>query len=321
MKIRKALAILALAVALPAVAQTYPARPIRLIVPYPAGGYYDLVARVISQRWGAVQPQPMVVENRAGANGIIASEAVAKAAPDGYTLILGGVGPHGINPALYPKLPYDAVRDFEPVIAVSSQPNVFVVHPSFPANTVEDFVTLARAKPGEIAYASNGSGSSNHLCVEMFASAIGIKLNHIPFKGASPAVTATLSGQPAVHFGTPTDLIPLMKAGKLRGVATTGERRAPALKDLPTIAEQGIPGYACFSWSGLFAPAGTPRETVAKLNAEVNKMFESPEVRERIAPGGTGEIIGGSPEALATLVSTEIARWTKVVRETGVRAD
>lgn len=321
MILRKLLVGLALALALPAYAQTYPSRPVRLIVPYPAGGYYDLVARVIAQRWSAAQPHPIVVENRAGANGIIAAEAAAKAAPDGYTLILGGIGPHGINPALYPKLPYDAVRDFEPVIAVSSQPNVFVVHPSFPAKTVDDFLHLARAKPGEISYASNGSGSSNHLCVELFAIATGIKLNHIPFRGAAPAVTATLGGQTPVHFGTPTDLIPLMKAGKLRGVATTGTRRAPALSELPTIAEAGVPGYACFSWSGLFAPAGTPREVIARLNGEVGRMLESPEVRERIAPGGTGEILAGPPEALALLVKSEIAKWTKVVRETGVRPD
>ncbi len=319
--IRAAFAILALVSVLPALAQTYPSRPIKLIVPYPPGGYYDLVARVIAQHWNAKQPHPIVVENRAGANGIIAAEAAARAAPDGHTIILGGIGPHGVNPALYPKLPYDAVADFAPIIAVSSQPNVFVVHPSFPARSVAEFLKLAREKPGEISYASNGSGSSNHLCVELFAIATGIKLNHVPFRGAAPAVTATLGGQTPVHFGTPTDLIPLMRAGRLRGLATTGSRRAPALSELPTIAESGVPDYACFSWSGLFAPAGTPAEIVAKLNSEVGAMLQLSEVRERIAPGGTGEILAGAPAALAALQKREIATWTDVVRRTGLKAE
>lgn len=307
--------------AMSALAQSYPTKPIKVIVPYPAGGYYDLVARVISQKWVESQSEPMVVENRAGANGIIASEYVAKAAPDGYTLLLGGIGPNGINPALYPKLPYDSIRDFTPIIAMTTQPNLFVVHPSFAVSKVSEFLAVARAKPGQINYASNGSGSSNHLCMEMFAAATGAKLNHVPFKGASPAVTSTLGGQTEVHMGTPTDLIPLIRSGKLRAIASTGERRAPGLPDLPTVAESGVPEYACFSWSGYLAPTGTPHEIVEKLNAEINKILEMPDVRDKLAPGGTGEIIGGSPEVFGTLIKSEIAKWTKVVRATGIKPD
>lgn len=319
--IRMIVVMLAFSLTLPAFAQSYPARPVRMIVPYPAGGYYDLVARLISQHWSETYQQPMVVENRVGANGIIGTESVARAAPDGYTLILGGIGPHGINPALYPKLPYDAVRDFAPIIAIASQPNVLVVHPNFPAKSVRALIDLAKSRPGQIAYASNGVGSSNHLCMELFAIATGIKLNHIPFKGASPAVAATLAGEPPIHFGTPTDLIPLMKAQRLVGIATSGEERAPGLAEYPLISEVGVPGYGCFSWSGVFAPAAAPRDVIDKVNAEVNRILRLPSVRERLAPGGTSTIIGGPPAALDTLVKSEITKWTKVIRESKIQAN
>ena len=311
----------ALTFATVAAAQPYPARPIRVIVAYPAGGQYDLVARVVAQKWGEAEPQPMIVENRAGANGIVGTEHVAKAAADGYTLLLGGSGPNGINQALYPKLPYDTLRDFKPIVAASSQPNLLVAHPSLNVASLTELVSAARAKPGEIAYASNGAGSSNHLCMELLANGLAIRLNHVPFKGASPAVAATLGGQTALHFGTPADLVPQIKAGKLRVLATSGARRAAILPDAPTIAESGIPGYGCFSWLGYLAPAGTADEVIAKLNSVINRILEMPDVRERIAPGGSGEIIGGAPEVYANLIRSEIAKWTKVVREAGVKVD
>ena len=301
--------------------QAYPAKPVRMVVPYPAGGYYDLLARVIGQKLGEMWGQTLVVDNRAGANGIVGTELVAKSAPDGYTLEMGGIGPHGINPGLYGKLPYDAVRDFAPVIHVANAPNVLVVHPSVPAASVAQLIALAKARPGQLNYASNGSGSSPHLSAEMFASMAGIKIQHVPYKGSAPAVADILAGQVTLLFGTMGDVVPHIRAGKLRALAVTGARRIPALPDVPTMIEAGVPGYEAVAWFGVMAPAATPRPIVLKLNQDIARTMQMPDVLDKITAQGSAEIVGGSPEQFGAFVRAEIAKWAKIIKQSGAKAD
>jgi tripartite-type tricarboxylate transporter receptor subunit TctC len=301
-----------------ALAQTWPSKPVYVIVPYPAGGFYDLIARLLGAKMQEEFGQPFVVENRTGAGGIVGTDYVARAAPDGYTIMVGGVGPHGINPGLYPKLSYDAVRDFAPIIHVVTAPNVLVVHPSVPANNVQELIALAKAKPGSLNYASNGVGTSPHLAAELFATSLGIKLVHIPYKGSSPAVAAMLGGQTHLAFNNAGDILQHVRAGKLRALAVTGARRLPALPDLPTMQEVGVPEYEAVAWWGYFAPAGTPREVITRLNAHINKWLKEPEIHQRLSVDGSAEVVGGSPEDLAAFMKREIARWTRVVKEAGV---
>ena len=302
-------------------AQPYPSKPVRTVVPYPAGGYYDLIARVVGQKLAESLGQPVVVENRAGANGILGTAFTAKSPPDGHTIMVGGIGPHGINPSLYAKLPYDPVRDFEPVIMVSAAPNILVVHASVAASSVRELIALARARPGQLNYASNGSGSAPHLAGEMFAAMSGTRLNHVPFKGSAPAITAMLGGQIEVHFGNASDVMPHIRSGKLRALAVTGPRRVPALAETPTMIEAGLPDYDYVAWFAYFAPAATPREIVMRLNAEIGRILQSQEVRERLSGQGSVEIAGGTPDQLAGYVRAEIAKWSKVVKDSGAKAD
>ena len=274
----------------------YPSKPVRIIVPYPAGGYYDVSSRVLGQKFSEALGQPFVIENRPGANAIVGTELVAKSAPDGYTIMMGGIGPHAINVSLYPKLSYDPVKDFAPVILVSKTPNTLVAFPGSSVKSVRELVELARAQPGKINYASNGSGSSVHLCAELLGTMTGTKFNHVPFKGSAPAITATLGGQTEFAFATAGDVLSHIRGGKLRALAVTSARRIPALADTPTMVEAGIANYEATAWFALFAPAGTPREVVARLNAV-------------------------APEVLGNLVKSEIAKWSKVVRESGATAD
>jgi tripartite-type tricarboxylate transporter receptor subunit TctC len=301
-----------------ALAQTWPSKPVYVIVPYPAGGFYDLIARLLGAKMQEEFGQPFVVENRTGAGGIVGTDYVARSAPDGYTIMVGGVGPHGINPGLYPKLSYDAVRDFAPIVHVVTAPNVLVVHPSVPANNVQELIALAKAKPGSLNYASNGVGTSPHLAAELFATSLGIKLVHIPYKGSSPAVAAMLGGQTHLAFNNAGDILQHVRAGKLRALAVTGARRLPALPDLPTMQEVGVPEYEAVAWWGYFAPAGTPREVITRLNAHINKWLKEPEIHQRLSVDGSAEVVGGSPEDLAAFMKREIARWTRVVKEAGV---
>jgi tripartite-type tricarboxylate transporter receptor subunit TctC len=301
--------------------QTYPTRSVRMVVPYPAGGYYDLLARVIGQKLGEMWGHSLVVENRAGANGIVGTDLVAKSPPDGYTIMMGGIGPHGINPGLYEKLPYDSVRDFAPVIHVANAPNVLIVHPSVPVSSVAQLITLARAKPGRLNYASNGSGSSNHLSAEMFASMTGVKMQHVPYKGSAPAVTDILAGQVALLFGTMGDVVPHIRAGKLRPLAVTGARRIPALPDVPTMIEAGVPGYESVAWFGVMAPAATPRDIVQKLNQDIGRVIQMPDAQEKMTQQGSAELVGGAPEQFGAFVRAEIAKWAKIVKESGAKAD
>ena len=321
MKVLCALLLL-LGLAPAAIAQpAYPAKPVKIIVPYPAGGYYDVSSRVLGQKFSEALGQPFVIENRPGANAIVGTEFTARSAPDGYTIMMGGIGPHAINSSLYPKLSYDPVRDFAPIILVSMTPNALVAYPGYAANSVRQLVELARAQPGRINYASNGSGSSVHLCAEMLGTMTGTKFNHVPFKGSAPAITATLGGQTEFAFATAGDVLAHIRGGKLRALAVTGAKRIPALADIPTMIEAGVPGYEATAWFALFAPAGTPREIVARLNGVAAKALETDEARERLAPQGSAELTGGPPELLGNLVKSEIVKWSKVVRESGATAD
>lgn len=306
-----------LACSFTATAQDWPSKPIKVIVPYPAGGFYDTIARLVGAKMAEELGQPAVVENRVGANGIVGTDHVAKSAPDGYTIMVGGIGPHSINTSLYPKLPYDAVRDFEPIVHVVNAANVLVVHPSVPVRDLKELIALARSKPGELAYASNGSGSSPHLAAEMFATSMGLKFNHIPFKGSAPAVTAMLGGQTQMAFNNAGDVLAHVRAGKLRALAVTSRKRLPALPDLPTMEEAGAPGYDAVAWWAYFAPAGTPREIVAKLNSHINRILGVPEIRERLSVQGSADVVGGTPQQLAAFQKAEIAKWAKVIKQSG----
>jgi tripartite-type tricarboxylate transporter receptor subunit TctC len=301
--------------------QAYPTKPLKVILPVPAGGYYDTVTRIVSQRLAERLGQPVVVENRVGAGGVVGTVHAAGQPPDGYTLLFNGIGAMSIFPSLHAKLAYDPVRDFEPVILVSTVPNILVVHPSVSARSVDELAALARSRPGEITYASNGIGTTQHLAAEMFATAKGLKLNHIPFNGSAPAVTAMLGGQTMLLFGVATDVMPHVRGGKLRALAVASEKRMAALPDIPTTAEAGVPGVEIEIWLGAFAPKGTPRELVSRLNAEIGRVLEMPEVRERITQDGIGEVKGGTPGQLASLLQSEIAKWSRVVKASGARMD
>ena len=315
------LGVLLVSLASVAVAQNWPARPVHFIVPYPAGGYYDVLARVIGAELGETLGKPFVVENRVGANGMVGTDYVAKSAPDGYTIMMGGIGPHGINPSMYPNLPYSPTRDFAAVIHVASAPNVLVVHPSVPVHNLKELIALAQAKPGQIPFSSAGSGSSQHLSAEMLNTMAGIKLNHVPYKGSAPSVTAVLAGEVSVLFGTMADVVAHVKAGKLRALAVTSESRIPSLPEVPTMVEAGLPGFEATAWFGVLVPAATPRPIVERLNGEINRIIKSPEILKRISQGGSALIVGGTPERFADFIRAEIEKWGKVVRQSGAKAN
>jgi tripartite-type tricarboxylate transporter receptor subunit TctC len=298
-------------------AQAYPNKPLKTVVPYPAGGYYDMMARTMSQKLSGYLGQPVVVENRAGANGIIGTEFVAKSAPDGYTVMVGGIGPHGINPGLYAKLPYDAVKDFAPILHVASQPNILVVPASSKLNSVKELIDAARARPGHITYASNGAGSSQHLSAVLFAITMKLELSHIPYKGGGPALAGMLGAQADHLFGGPAEMLPHIRAGKLRPLAVTSEKRIPAVPNVPTMIEAGVPNYEISAWFGFLAPAGTPKDIVQKLNTELNKSMREPDVKDALEAQGSVELIGGTPEHFANFIKTEIVKWTKIVKDSG----
>jgi tripartite-type tricarboxylate transporter receptor subunit TctC len=298
----------------------YPAKPIRLIVPFAAGGGNDNVARLVGKRLSDSLGQPLLIDNRPGAGGALGAELAAKSAPDGYTLFLGGVGSHAVNPNLNDSLPYDPIRDFAPVALLASAPLVLVVHPSVPAESFKAFVALARARPGQLNYASNGNGSSSHLAAVMFDSMTGVDMVHVPYKGLSPALTDLLSGRVQLMFSSVVAILPHVKSEKLRGLAVTGNRRLTSMPDLPTIAESGLPGYEASSWYGVLAPAGTPREIVARLNAELVKALEHPEVRTSLLAEGA-EPIGGTPERFASHIRSEKERLGKLIREAKIRLE
>ena len=303
-----------------AFAQAYPNHSIRLVVPFPAGGTTDILARDVAKQLTETLGQAVVVDNRPGAGGNIGADLVAKAAPDGYTLLMGTVGTHAINPSLYAKMPYDHVKDFVPVVLVAGVPNVLVVNPSVPVNTVADLVKLAKAKPGSINFASSGSGTSIHLSGELFKTMAGVDMTHVPYKGSSPALTDLMGGQVQIMFDNLPSSLPLIKSGKLRAVAVTSLKRAPALPDVPTVAESGFPGFEASSWFGILAPAGTPAPIVARLNAEVNKWLQSPEAKQQLLTQGA-EAAGGPPESFVAHIRAETEKWAKVVKASGAKVD
>ena len=304
----------------PACAQSYPERPVRMIVPFPAGGTVDAVARGIAQKLAEALRQPFVVENRAGGAGSIGSEAMARAAPDGYTLLMGTASTHGSNPAVQKALPYDAIRDFAPVILVASTPYILVVHPSVPATTVAELLALARVQPGRLNYGSYGAGSSNHLASELFRALTGADIVHVPYKGGAPALADLLAGQVQMMFDVFATSGPQLRSGKLRLLGVGAARRSTLAPDAPTLAEAGVSGFEAGTFFGLFAPAATPRQLVARLNEEANRALLVPELRERLAAAGA-EPGGGSPEQLGQAVATEVAKWTRLVRERNLRFD
>jgi tripartite-type tricarboxylate transporter receptor subunit TctC len=317
---RLAFAITLIALVARAAAQDYPSKPIRLIVPFPPGGGNDTMARTVGHQLTAALGQQVVIDNRAGAGGIIGAETAAKAAPDGYTLFLGGVGSHGINPNLHAKLAYDPVRDFAPVTLIASAPLILVVHPSVPAKSVKELIQLAKAKPGQLNFASNGAGGSSHLAAEMFKMMTATAMVHVPYKGLSPALTDLLSGQVQLMFSSTVAILPQVRAGRLRSLALTAAKRSPALPDVPTVAESGVAGYETASWYGVLAPAGTPQPIVDRLNREIVRIVQLPEVRERLAAEGA-EPVGNSPEEFAAHIKRELARWAKVIRQARIQPD
>ena len=300
-------------------AEPFPSKPVRIIVPSTPGDGSDILARSIGQklteRWG----QPVVVENRPGAGGVIGTEAAAKSPADGYTVIMGNAGSHAINQALYPKLSYDVVRDFAPITLVASAPNVFVVNPLVPAKTVAEFIALARKEPGKYCFASGGNGSSAHLNGEMLKALAGIEMTHVPYKGSSPAITDVIAGQVQLMIGNLPPILPFIKSGKVRALGVTTTTRFAATPDVPPISET-VSGYESLAWFGLFAPAATAKEILAKWHADVVAVLALPEIRERVAQLGF-DVVGNTPEAFAALVRGDIAKWQKVVKASGAKAD
>ena len=283
---RAALFVLLALSAAAAAAQPYPSKPIRLVVPFPAGGTTDILAREVGQRLSLSLGQPVVIDNRPGAAGNIGSELVAKSAPDGYTLLMATVGTHAINPNLYARIPYDHVKDFAPVVLVAGVPNVLEVTPSLPVHSVADLINLAKEKPGQINFASSGSGTSIHLSGELFKTMAGVDMTHVPYKGSAPAITDLIGGQVQVMFDNLPSSLQQIKAGKLRAIAVTSAQRAPALPDVPTIAESGLPGFEATSWFGIVAPTGTPPTIIARINADVNQWLQSPEAKDKLLAQG-----------------------------------
>jgi len=297
----------------------YPERPIRLIVPFAPGGSNDILARLLAQRLSDALRQTVVADNRAGAGGVIGVEAAARATPDGHTLVMGHIGTHGINPGLYPKLPYDAVRDFVAVAPVAAAPNLLLVHPSVPANTVGELIDLARQRPGQLNYASGGIGGSTHLSAELFRMMAKIDLNHVPYKGGGPALTAILAAEVSVLFNNIVSAMPHVKSGRLRALGISSPQRSPIAPELATIAEAGVPGYAIVSWYGVFAPAATPAAIVQRLNREIGAAMTAPAMVSRLTADGASAMTA-SPRDFAEFVRDEVAKWGRVIRAAGIRA-
>jgi tripartite-type tricarboxylate transporter receptor subunit TctC len=302
-------------------AQTYPipSKPIKIVVPTSPAGGNDAMARIIAQKLNERLKQPVIVENKAGANGAIGTEFVARAAPDGYTILFGYIATHGINPALS-KVPYDPVKDFAPITEVAEAQGVLVVTPSLPAKSVKELIADAKAKPGKLSYASAGNGTAPHIAGELFKQMTATDILHVPYKGSGPAVTDTLAGTTQMMFPSLVAASGHIKSGKLRGLAVTGKKRSPLFPELPTIAESGVPGFEVVQWYGLFAPARTPKEIVEKLNREIVAVMKDPDTAKKFAAQGA-DIVTGSPEQLGTLVQSELAKWGKFIKEAKITAD
>ena len=315
------LAMTLLGLALPAtsLAQQYPSKPIRLVAPSSTGGGIDALARTIANSPHGLG-QPIIVENRGGANGIIGTDIVAKAAPDGYTILLGFLGALAVNPSLYAKLPYDSVKDFAPITQVSAAPPLIVAHPTVPARTLKELVKLDKSRPNQLTYGTGGIGTGGHLTMELFNLTAGTKLLHVPYKGVGPALSDVLAGQITLMVSSPISSAPHVQSGRLRGLAVAGRSRAPVMPEVPTVIESGWPDFESTSWFGVLAPAGTPPAIVARLHKEITGQLRRPEVREQITRTGA-DVVGNSPEEFGAYIRSEIVKWAKVVKAANIKVD
>ena len=292
----------------------------RFVIAFPPGGASDVLARQLGPRLAEGLGQQLIYDNRPGAGGNLAGEIVAKSPPDGYTMLMGNNAILATNASLYKNMSFDPVKDLAPVVLAASQPNILVVHPSLPVKSVKEFVAFVRARPGQLSYASSGSGLAAHLAGELFKTMTGTSMVHIPYKGAGPALIDTLAGHCEVMFATSLSVQPHLKSGRLRPLAVTTAKRSQSIPDLPTIAEAGVPGFEATSWHGIVVPAGTPQAVITRLNGEINKVLQAPDVRERLTAQGA-EVIGGTPQQFADYIKAEIPKWAKVIRDSGARAD
>ena len=306
--------------AMAAHAQSYPTKPIRIVVPYPPGGFNDTLGRTLAAKFTESWGQPVVVENKPGAGGNIGMDLAAKSAPDGYTLVIGPVGNIAVNPHLYPNLPYDVARDFAPITSLASFSNALVVHPDVPAKTVNELIALAKAKPKTLSFGSPGIGSQAHLAGEFLKLQAGIDIVHIAYNGTAPALRDLLGGQIQFMFAQTSSALPQIQSGKLRALGVASPKRTPLMPELPTIAEGGLPGFEAVSWYALLAPAGTPKEIIAKVQAEVARVLQMPDIREKLAAQGA-EPVGNTPEQLAAQIRTESARYADIVKRASIKAE
>ncbi|HEU0289721.1 MAG TPA: tripartite tricarboxylate transporter substrate binding protein [Burkholderiales bacterium] len=311
---------LALVVAAPAFAQSFPSRPVRFVVPFAPGGSTDTLARTMGVKLADALGQQVVVDNRPGGNGDIGMLIVAKAPADGYTLLLGYIANLAIAPSLYTKMTYDPAKDYAPITQIATSPNVMTAHPSVQAKGLKELVALAKAKPGQVNFASTGVASVGHLTGELLNSLAGMKMTHVPYKGGGQAIIGLLSGEIQVMFSGFSAAMPHIKSGKIRTLAVTGARRSPALAEVPTIAEQGFPGVEATAWYGVLAPAGTPKPVVTRLHGEIVRILKQPDVIDRLGALGF-EIVGGTPEALGAYIKSEIKKWEKVVKASGAKPE
>lgn len=302
------------------VAQSYPSKTMRMIVPFPPGGTTDILGRLAAQKLSEALGHQVIVDNRPGAGGNIGTELAAKSPADGYTLLAAPGSTLTIHPSLYAKLPFDPLRDFAPITMLAAVPNLLVVHPSLPVKSVKDLIALAKARPGELNYASTGAGQSTHLSMELFKNMAGVKITHVPYKGSAPAISDLMGGHVLLMFDNMPSALPQAKAGKLRGVAVSTSKRSPVMPGVPTVAESGLPGFEVSVWFSVLAPANTPREIIDRLNAVLVKALHTPDMRERLASQGA-EAIGNTPEAFAAQMKADIAKWAKVVRDSNIKLD
>ena len=304
----------------PVHAQAYPDRPVRYISPFPPGGVNDIVSRIMAAKLSEIWGRQVIVDNRPGAGGTIGADIAAKATPDGYTLLMGGIGTHGIAPALYKKLPYDHIKDFAPLSMIGTVPHVLVVHPSLPVKSVRELIAYAKANPGKINYGSSGVGTALHLSMEMFRSMTGIDIVHVPYKGGGPAQTDLLGGRILAMCATLTGELPHIKSGKVRALGVTSTKRSALLPDVPTIAESGVPGFEVTAWNAMFTQAAVPKPILAKLNADVVRALSLPDVQRRLAENGL-DAAASTTEQLSAFVKSETVKWAKAVKDSGATAE
>ena len=315
-----ALAVAAACAATSAAAQTWPAKPVRLVIGFSPGGPSDILSRMLGAKLAEGLGQPFVYDNRPGAGGNITAEITAKSPPDGYTIMMGNNSILAANVSLYKNSGLNPEKDFTAIVLVAGQPNVLVVHPSLPVKTTKELIALARSRPGQLNYASSGSGAAAHLAAELFKSMTGTNMVHVPYKGAAPALTDMIAGQCQVMFATSLSVSPYLKAARLRPIAVTTAQRSASMPELPTVAESGVPGFEASTWHGLAGPAGLPQPIVDRLNAEVNRIIKLPEIRDRLAQQGT-DVIGGTPQQMSAQIRLEIPKWAKVIAASGAKPD